>query len=298
MGDVREDGFPGGIGRWTSGDAGLKTPEASMTKQAAAEVEISEVDRELDAEAASRAAELKRLGASDEEIERHAGKSAAQRAVSLASVERELAEVTAKMKTARGAEYNQLDKRQLELIEALQAKSEMATPAQEPEADDGDGEEEPGETTAAESRLAKIDDELTAIAEKRATVKGAERDKLDERERELLQERMVFEVGTYIGEDVAGEMVGYLEAHGGVAEGMGVLAGLVKGSEAGAETWADFDAMPKGVRVVVMQHALAHNGSMRRLEESIEKALTGSDLQAYKAWRDRHGQTIRAGLVR
>jgi hypothetical protein len=152
--------------------------------------------------------------------------------------------------------------------------------------------------TAAETRLTEIDEELAALQDQRRNAKGAERDRIDEKERTLIAEAEVVEVGALLGDDVVGDMVPYLSAHGGVQAGVKALAGLVKGSGAGAETWADFDGLPAAARTTIMQVALAGNGSLSGIEKAIERQLSGSDLAAYRAWVGKHGDQIRAGLRR
>jgi hypothetical protein len=266
-----------------------------------ADPDAAAADAELDAEMAAKAAALRKAGMSADEVERHTGKSSP--AVSKASLESELAELKAlKSTNAKAYWSNEVQARELELIEQLQsAKSGKAAPARTLQNSAGsatDAKADDAKPTAAETRLAAIDEELAALQEKRRDTKGKERDKLDARELELIAERQVVEVGSLLGEDVAPEMVEYLGAHGGVKAGVGVLAGLVRGSGTDITTWQEFDALPPAVRTAAMKASLGHNGSLSGIDKSIETSLSGSDLAAYRGWRDRHGDAIRAGLVK
>jgi hypothetical protein len=258
----------------------------------------SSIDDEIDQEGRTRAAELRRLGFDDAAIERHVGRAGAPSAT-LADVEKELAELAALRKTdQRKYLSTETQARELALIQLKQHIKAGKAPSVS--AAEAIATKEEAEPKAAEARLAAIDAELAELQDQRRNAKGGERDRLDAKERTLLQEATVVEVGGLLGADVAGDMTEYLSAHGGVGAGIKSLAGLVNGAGAGIETWQAFDAMSPKVRTTVMQHALAHNGSLSRLDASIEKALSGSgsDLAAYKAWRDAHGEVIKAGLVR
>jgi hypothetical protein len=292
---------------WEAAEAAEKEAAAALAKSKTDAPKVEEVapapavddlDRELDAEMAAKAAALRKAGMADEEIQRHVGDA---RAPSMASAEARLDEIRRLRKTdPKKYRSDPIQAEELRLIGQLSAAKESKAPPAATEAKTDEEQAEAATPTAAETRLAEIDEELAAIAGQRRSSKGAARDALDAKERELLQEATVVEVGGLLGADVAPEMASYLEAHCGVQAGVKALAGLVKGSGAGLEAWQEFDSLPATARTTIMQVALSGNGSLSGIERAIEKALAASarDLAAYKAWRDRHGEQIRAGLTR
>jgi hypothetical protein len=155
----------------------------------------------------------------------------------------------------------------------------------------------------AETKLAKLQEELAEIRSKARALKGAERDALEARERELLAEVEVAEAGLYVGEDVAPALVATWGQQGGVVHHVGVLAGMVRSisgalDDAGRGAFvADLEALPAAVRKLTYEQFSVAGGSLKARLDAIEKGLTGADLAAAQAFRAKHGEALRRGLV-
>jgi hypothetical protein len=291
------DGLGGRLDRW--GPKPAPSEEAKDTAAAGQDAD-AEIDAELDAEDAARVANMRRLGLADPETAEKAP------AATLASVEKELADVTARMKTARGAEFNALDRRQLELIQTrldLQAGKAPATDAEgETEAAEDSTDEGAAELSPAETKLAKLQEELAAIRELRKTdAKAFAKEATQSRERELIAEIETVELGTYVGADIAGEVRDAWSGQGGVAANLVNVTGLVKSLQAsgvGEAFGTEFDALPTAARLAVMQHFGVAGGSLSAKRAAVEKVLSGQDLAAVQRFWETWGAAVTKGLVR
>jgi hypothetical protein len=306
MSDVREDGFPGGLGRLTPGtvDSAGNPIDAQRSRAAPAKTEVDAIDAELDAEQAQREQRMRRLGFTDAEISNQRGAAGEPKSVpSLTSVEKELAALAEMRKSGDRAYWNSENQaKELRLLEQVQAAKSGKAPS-ESEGETAGEQDEDGEPTAADARLAKIDDELAALQEKRQGVKGAERDKLDARERELLGERETVDLGRFIGDDVATTMRDRWADQGGIEARLGVVAGMVRSlSESMSpaevtEFGSSFDALPAKVRVAVLDQFSIDGGSLSARRAAIEKSLTGADLAAVQKFWSRWSNAVQKGLV-
>jgi hypothetical protein len=268
------------------------------------------INDELDREASDRAAALRKAGLTDEEIGRHTGATGKpQAAPAQASLQARLDEVRA-MRTSCPKDYwsAPIQEAERELIAAIErSKSGKVMPAKTEDAGEGSdpatGEEKP---TAAETRLAALRSEIEEVKELRKTDRRAydKNEALQQKERELLAEAEVAEIGLYLGEDVAAEVREMWSEQGGVEARIGTLAGMVRSISGALSTedttafGSEFDALPARARVTIMDHFSTDGGSLSARRAAIEKSLSGADLAAVKAFWGKWGVAIRAGLVR
>jgi hypothetical protein len=310
-----------GLGRWTPGTvvsdkAGNLTstetgqpvapPDgpAPKTEAKPAAAEPSEADPEFEAEMVRKADALRRLGASDEEIQRQTGvPGKAQPVRSRASIEAELAAI-GKMRREDSRSYWKSEETQARERTLIAAQLRLQAGGNADAAAEGEGEQTgEAEPSAAEAKLNALQTELAEVQAKRKDAKGAERHKLDARELEILAEAQVIETGRYIGDDVAPELVQIWNKQGGVAHHVGVLAGMVQSingalDDAGRDAFiSDLEALPASVRNLTYQHFSVEGGSLKARLDAIEQALSGADLAAAKAFRAKHGDMLHRALV-
>jgi hypothetical protein len=223
--------------------------------------------------------------------------------VSLAAVERELARI-AEMRRTDARNYwrdEALQQRERDLIgQRLRLQAGKAPATAEAITD----EPEESELSGAEQRLAELNDDLADVREKQRTARGAQRDALDTRELELLQEIEETDLGRFLGADVAGDVRRMWGEQGGVLPRLNTFAGFATslreslGDEAEA-FGSEFDGLPKSVRLAVFDHFSTDDavGLSRRLD-MVEHGLTGADLAAAQGFRAKWAEHLKRGLVR
>jgi hypothetical protein len=317
-------GYSEGIGRWTPGnvisDADGKLtstetgqpvappdgPAPKTEAKPATAPEPSEADRELDAELAAKTAALRKLGATEEEILRHTGSPAQPApAVTLASIEKELAKIAETRRTDSRSYWRDeaLQQKERDLI-GLQLKLQAGGNAETAETEGTEATGEADEPSDAEAKLAALQDELAEVQAKRKDAKGAERDKLDARELVLLREFEVTSVGALLESDIAEPMIERWSGAGGTDDRINTLAGYAQSlyssmTEPEAMAFAaDLKALPVAVRVELYDAMSVEGGAgLTARREAVLGALSGAAKAAAESFWKKHGEAITRGLV-
>ena len=282
-----------------------KDEPPSVTAQDLAHLDsdAADIDAELDAEFAQRATAMRRAGFSDEEVRRLAGEPAGK-APSRASLETRLAEIRALRQTDMKRYLSaEIQAEELSLIASIEMGNAGATET-DGEVEDDATEEEP-EPTAAETKLAELQEELAAIQGlRKSDPKAYAKEETQARERELLGEIEATTLSIYFGEDVAPALrdrwqdQGGVEARAGAAAGMANLLRSSMSDEEAASFGAALDQLPPKVQVEIIDQFSVPGGSLTKKREAIDKALSGADLVAAQNFWDTWGEQITKGLVR